>query len=182
MKRKEEINILIDLAIIFSLNAISTSLGTLKTIFLSKQTIKPVYVTTFLDALVFAYACKLMSASTGFFYILAFAMGRIAGVFIGDLIDKKIAIGLLEITVYKHAGEGKVLADQLRASGYSVTTEMGYGMEGKHRLVLNIIVTRRDFPELRELLFASGKVNMTIKNVAKVYGKVGCRRIASSNA
>ena len=174
--------ILIELAIIFVLNAISTSLGTLKTIFLSKQTIKPVYVTTFLDAMVFAYACKLMSTSTGFAFILAFALGRIAGVFIGNLIDKKIAIGLLEITVYKHTGEGKVLADQLRASGYSVTTEMGYGIEGKHRLVLNIIVTRRDFPELKKLLFKSGEVNMAIKNVTDVYGKVGYRRISSSRA
>ena len=100
----------------------------------------------------------------------------------GDLIDKKIAIGLLEITVYKHTGEGKVLADQLRASGYSVTTGMGYGIEGKHRLILNIIVTRKEFPELRELLLKSGRVNMAIKNVTKVYGKVGYRRISSSNA
>lgn len=148
----------------------------MRTIFLSKQTIKPVYVTTFLDALLFAYAFKLISVSSGFVFILVFAMGRIAGVFLGDLIDKKVAIGLLEITVYKHAEEGKVLADLLRAKGYSVTTEIGYGMEGKNRLVLNIITSRKDFPELKEILF-KGKINMAIKNVAKVYGKVGNKRI-----
>ncbi len=169
------------MAIIFVLNAISTSLGTLRTIFIIRQTIKPVYVTTFLDAMLFAYAFKLMTMSTGFVFILAFALGRIAGVLLGDLIDKKIAIGILEITVYKHTEEGKVLADQLRANGYSVTTGMGYGIEGKNRLVLNIIVTRKDFPELQELLFKSGKVNMAIKNVTKVCGKVGYRHISSDS-
>lgn len=164
---------LIDLTIIFVLNAISTSLGTLKTLFLSKQNIKPVYITTFLDSLVFAYAFKLVSNSSGFAFILAFAMGRIAGVFLGDLIDKKVALGLLEITVYKHPAEGKAVADKLRALGYSVTTETGYGLEGKHRLVLNIITARKDFPAIQKILSDDGKMNMLVKNVTKVYGKVG---------
>lgn len=165
------------LAMIFVLNAVSTSLGTLKAIFLSKQVIKPVYVTTFLDALIFAYAFKLIAESSGLLYILAFALGRIAGVFLANVIERKVAIGLLEITVYKHPQEGIALADQLRAEGFSVTTMMGHGVEGKNRLLLNIISPRRDFSELKELLFINGKVNMSIKDVTKVSGKLGYRSI-----
>lgn len=147
-------------------------------IFLRRQTIKLAYMTTFVDAMVFSYAFKFMSMSSGFIFVLVFALGRIAGVFLGNLIDKKLAIGLFEITVYKHPEGGKALADQLRVNGYSVTTETGYGVEGKNRLVLNIIVTRKDFPELRELLLRSGKVNMVVKNVTEVCGKVGYRHIS----
>lgn len=170
---------IIDILIIFMLNTISTSLGTLKTIFLSKQIIKPVYFTTFIDAMIFAYAFKLIADSSGFVYILAFALGRITGVFLGNLIERKVAIGLLEITVFKPIQEGKDLADKIRAQGYSVTTTVGYGIEGKNRLVLNIISLRRDFPELKKLLFRDGKVNMSIKNVVKVSGKLGYKYIPS---
>lgn len=171
---------IIQLAIVFALNAVSTSLGTLKAIFLSKQIIKPVYVTTFIDAVIFAYACKLVADSSGPLYVLVFALGRIAGVFIGNAIEKKVAIGLVEITAYKHPQEGKVLADELRARGYSVTTMVGYGLEGKSRLVLNIIIPRRDLSEVKELLIESGNVNMSIKDVLSVSGKVG--RVSISSA
>lgn len=164
---------IIQLLLIFMLNAISTALGTLKAIFLSKQIIKPVYLTTFLDALIFAYAFKLIADSSGLIYVLAFALGKTAGIFLGSLIDRKVAIGLLETTVYKHPEEGIILADQLRARGYSVTTLMGYGIEGRDRLLLNIISPRKDFPELKKLLYMDGKVNMSIKGITKVSGKVG---------
>ena len=149
----------------------------LRAIFINKQAIKSVYLTTFLDSIVCIYTFKLISASSGLAFILAFALGRIAGIFLGNLIDKRLAIGLLEITVYKHVAEGKLFADQLRSEGYSVTTEMGYGIEGKNRLILIITVNRRDFPELKDLILKSGKVNMSIKNVMEVYGKIGKKHI-----
>ena len=49
------------LAIVFCLNCLSTSLSTLKTMFLSNRIIAPVYITTFLDALIVAYAFRLVA-------------------------------------------------------------------------------------------------------------------------
>jgi uncharacterized protein YebE (UPF0316 family) len=161
------------LVILFCLNCISTGLSTLKTIFLSNRIIVPVYVTTFLDAVIFAYAFRLVATSSSIDYILVFALGRIAGVSLGNLIEKKLAVGLLEVTVYKHPKEGKIVADRLRDKGYSVTTGMGYGLQGKDRLVLNIIIPRKNLPELQESLEEYGQVNMAVKNVTGVSGKVG---------
>ncbi len=172
---ERRIMMLIEIAIVFILNAVSTCLGTLKTIFLSKQIIKPVYAAVFLDAFIFAYAFKLIAESSGFVYILAFALGRLSGVFIGNFIENKIAIGLLEVTVYKHIEDGIKLADELRRSGYSVTTEKGYGLQGRERLVLNIILPRKELPELQETLSQTGKLNMMIKNISRTYGKIGAR-------
>lgn len=172
--RREECILLQQLLILFSLNCVSTGLSTLKTIFLSNRIITPVYITTFLDAIIVAYAFRMVATSSSLSYVIVFALGRIAGVRLGNVIEEKIAVGLLEVTVYKHPEEGKIVADELRTKGYSVTTEIGYGLEGKDRLVLNIIVPRRHFPELKEILEQYGKVNMAVKPVTRVSGKVGC--------
>ncbi|MDD2421212.1 MAG: hypothetical protein PHU78_03530 [Heliobacteriaceae bacterium] len=102
--------------------------------------------------------------------------------FLGNLIEGKLALGLLEVTVYKHPEDGKIIADELRSYGYSVTTEIGYGIEGKSRLVMNIIVSRKDFPALKHVLANHGQVNMVVKPVAKVSGKVGAKKIPAVNS
>lgn len=164
---------IIDLAIIFLLNTLSTCLGNLKANFLSQKALKPVYVTTFLDAIIFAYAFKLIAGSSGYGYVVSFALGRIFGVFLADKIEKKLAMGLLEIDVHKDSVAGKILADKLREIGYSVTTTIGYGEYGKQKLVLTITLPRKQFQGLKEILQQDGKVNMTVKAVSKTYGKIG---------
>ncbi|MDD2620992.1 MAG: hypothetical protein PHC92_10030 [Syntrophomonadaceae bacterium] len=150
----------------------------MKTLFLSRQVIKPAYVTTFLDALIIAYAFKLVAESSGISYIIAFAIGRIAGIFLGNLIENKLAIGLLEVSVFKHPQAGKGLADKLRNIGFSVTTSVGYGMEGRERLILNIILPRKQFPHLEECLQLDGSYNMSVKSINKAYGKIAVQHIA----
>ena len=172
------LNSIIDLLIIFALNVFSTCLGNLKTTFLAQKAIKPVYVTTFIDAVVFVYAFKLITSSSGYGYILSFALGKIFGVFLANKIEKKLALGLVEIEVYKHLGAGKILADKLRNQGYSVTTTVGYGTDGKE-LILKVILPRKEFPDFHELMEQNGKVNMSVKSITRTYGKIGGIRMAA---
>lgn len=166
-------SMLVNLLIIFGLNVFSTCLGNLKSNFLAMKAIKQVYVITFLDALVFVYAFRLITASDGYAFVLCFALGRLCGVFLANKIEKNMAVGLIEIDVYKHLEPGKLLADNLREQGYSVTTTLGYGKEGKPRLVLTTVLPRRQFPAFRSIIEQDGSVNMAIKTVSKAYGKVG---------
>lgn len=166
-------NIIVNLCIIFGLNVFSTCLGNLKTTFLAQRSIKHVYVITFIDALVFVYAFKLITASSGYAYILCFALGKIFGVFLANKIEKEMAIGLIEIDVYKHPEQGKYLADTLRGQGYSVTTTLGYGKEGRERLILTTVLPRKQFPAFHSLIEQDGKVNMSVKAISRAYGKVG---------
>jgi len=170
-----------ELLIIFTLYTITTCLGNLRSVFLSQQAIKPVYLTTFIDAVIFTYAFKLIASSTGYGYVLAFALGRIFGVFLADKLEKKLAIGLLEVNIYKHPESGKILADKLRNAGFSVTTTIGYGLEGKQRLILTIILPRKQFSELKECVDQDGLVNMSIKTITKTYGKIGIRTMIAGN-
>jgi len=167
------INTIIALLIIFTLNVFSTCLGNLKTVFLAQKAIKPVYLITFVDAMVLVYAFKLISNSSGYGFILAFALGKILGVYLANRIEQVLALGLLEIEVYKPTESGKILADTLRARGYYVTTSLGYGIEGKERWILTIILPRKEFPGLHALIEQDGKVNMSVKSITKTYGRVG---------
>jgi len=164
--------LLINMAVIFTLNAVSTTLGNLKTMLLTKGTAKrAVYITTFIDALVCAITLKVIADFSGIICILAFASGRLCGVYWGTHIEKKLALGTLEVNIYKHPQEGLALADTLREMGYSVTTYSGQGINGTKRLDLTIIIPRRELGNLREVL--GDKINMTIKDVSKTYGKIG---------
>lgn len=166
-------NTFVNLIIILVLNILGSCLKNLNTVFMSQNAIKPVYITTFIDSVVFLYAFKLTTTSSGFAFVLVFALGKLLGVFLGNKIEKKLAYGLLEVDVYKHTEQGKVLADALRNQGYSVTTTVGYGVEGLERLMLKIILPRNCFSDLHELLKKDGNVNMSIKTISNVYGKVG---------
>lgn len=135
--------------------------------------IRPVYITVMLDALIFLYTVRLVAAGGELTYFFAFALGRVCGVFLGNIIDNKLALGTIEITVNKHLDEGMMLADTLRDKGYSVTTFKGYGMEGKERLVLSIVTPRKRLAEVTDILHSDGKVNMSVKDITKTYGKVG---------
>ena len=164
---------IVNLIIIFLLNAISNCLGTLKTLFISKQMIRPVYFVVFSDALLFSYAFKLVSDSSDVIYILAFAFGKVFGIYLADIIEKKIAIGLLEVSVYADREKGKEMADYLRGQGYSVTTYIGFGMKGKGRLIINIIVKRKEYERLKSMLDEfNANITMMVTEIRSATGKL----------
>lgn len=173
LKNAIPLGLAINLVLIFILNASSVCLGTLKTLFLNKRFMHPAYLTTFLDALICGYALKMIASSSGLAFILSFGLGRIFGVYLGSWIDNKLALGTAEVTVYKEdLYEGIKTADNLRSLGFPVTTGKGYGIEGQERLVLNIIIKRKDLPRLQEVLNSQGKVNAVVRDVDRALGKV----------
>jgi uncharacterized protein YebE (UPF0316 family) len=163
----------VNLIIIFLLNAISNCLGTLKTLFISKQMIRPAYFVVFSDALLFSYAFKLVSDSSDMIYILAFAFGKVFGIFLADIIERKMAIGVLEVSVYTRREKGRKIADFLRRQGYSVTTHIGFGMKGKERWIINIIVKRKDFEKLNAVLAGFNEnITMSVTEIRSITGKL----------
>ena len=164
---------IVNLIIIFLLSAVSNCLGTLKTLFMSKQMIKPVYFVVFSDALLFSYTFKLVSDSSNAVYILVFALGKVFGIFLADIIERKMAIGLLEVSVYAGREKGKEMADSLRSQSYSVTTHIGFGMKGKGRIVLNIIVKRKDYERLNSILTGfNANITMSVAEIRTVTGNL----------
>jgi uncharacterized protein YebE (UPF0316 family) len=171
-----------NLIIIFLLNTLSNCIGTLKTIFISKQMSKPAYFVAFSDAVLFSYTLKLVSDSSNPTFILVFAFGKVFGMYIADWIEKKMALGLLEIAVYTNKQNGKELADFLRSQNYSVTTQIGYGLNGKEKLLINIIIKRKDYDKLRKLLKEYNEnVTMAVTEIKNITGKLAKEKIMNNS-
>ncbi len=60
----------------------------------------PVYMVVFVDAMIFATVVTKVTSSKGFHYTAAYAMGRTVGVFIGNKIEERLALGILEVDIF----------------------------------------------------------------------------------
>jgi len=160
--------------VIFSLNFISNSLKTLKTILISKKIIKPAYIVVFLEAIILALGFKMIAQSEGVAFLLAFALGKAAGVWFGNFLENLMALGVLEVTVFAKKEKAKRIADALRDMGYSVTTHKGYGYAGLERFAINITIRRRELPLLKDILKKYGYVEatMVIRELESFSGKI----------
>lgn len=164
---------LITLIIVFCLNVISNTLGTLKTIFIAKKIMKPAYLVIFVDSIVFAYGFKMIATENSFWLIIAFSAGKVVGAYIADVIDSKMAFGLLEVTIYAKKEKALEMADALRNIGFSVTTVKGYGMHGHDRFEVNIALKRKEFELIHEFLKKYGYTNTTmlVREISSFTGK-----------
>ncbi|PKM89617.1 MAG: hypothetical protein CVU87_04835 [Firmicutes bacterium HGW-Firmicutes-12] len=160
--------------LIFLLNAVGNSLSTLKTIFLAKNIIKPVYIIVFLDAVIFFSTISQVSQENGFLYLFAFALGKTSGTWAGSFIENRMALGIVEISLYAKVEKAIAIADAMRQKGYSVTTYKGYGNNGQPRFEVNITMMRKEIPCLQEILVENGLGNATmiIRGIDSVEGKI----------
>ena len=134
--------------------AISDTLATLKTIFVSRKFMKPVYFVVFINAVIFILVVsKVVEDEYGFYYALAFAAGKTLGVYFGSLVEERMALGILEINVFSNSQERMIdIADYLRKLGYSVNTHNVYGFNGKRRYVTDIMIRRKWIGQLKQIL------------------------------
>lgn len=164
----------IGILFVFLLNIAASTMGVLNTILISKKIMKPVYAVMFVDAIVFTTGLKMVSNGDSFYFILAFAAGKVIGAFCANQIEDKLALGVLEVNVFAKAEKAFQMADALREMGYGVTTIKGYGPEGTKRFSLDVTIKRKELDLLKEILekFGYDDATMTIKEIKKVTGKI----------
>lgn len=157
------------------INAVSNTVGTLKTIFSTKRFVKPLYVVTFIDAVIFATIMKQIASGNGLYFILAFAIGKVIGVYFADKLETKMALGILEIDFYLNNKQKMIdIADSLREMGYSVNTSIIYGNKGLKRYRIEVTMLRKEVPVLHAVLRKHDYEDPTlsVKEVSKVQGKI----------
>ena len=163
------------MAIIFAMT-VSDLLATLKTIFLAKKILRPVYVVVFINALIFVLVVsKIVSNEEGLYYALAFATGKALGVFVGGQIEKRMAIGIYEIDVFFNNKEKVIdVADRLREKGYSVNTHDAYGIHGRKRYIVGVTIKRKWLKQFKNVLreMTGKEPTMVIREVNDVHGKI----------
>jgi len=155
---------LVQLGILFIGSAISNTTGTLKNNFTVKGYIKPMYVTTFLDAVIFALVTKGMISGSGILHTLVYAFGRVLGSYIARKMEAKIALGVMEVDVlFNNKVKATQIADELREMGYSVESMVESGYKGRKRRLLRVTINKKDVEILKETLAKHGYKKPTLK-------------------
>jgi uncharacterized protein YebE (UPF0316 family) len=165
------------------ITAFTNVLATLKTILMSKKIMNPVYILVFVDAMIFATVIAQMSSSKGIHFTIAYALGRTMGVFVGGKIEERLALGILEVDVFLNNKYKMVqMAEKLRESGYTVNNFLARGNNGEKRYKVEVVINRKEFKILEEIMDECGVYNPTlkIKNLSKVNGKITTARVKTA--
>ncbi len=135
----------------------------------------PVYLVVFVDAMIFATVVTKVTSSTGLHYTIAYACGRTVGVFIGNKVEERLALGILEVDMFlKNKSKMLKVKEMLCNEGYTVNSFLSKGLNGDNRYKIEVVIKRSEFKILEEIVEKCGVVNPTlkIKNLSKIYGKI----------
>lgn len=177
------LNIILGLIGLFMITALTNILATLKTILISKKIMNPVYLVVFVDAMIFATVVTKVTSSKGFHYTAAYALGRTVGVFIGNKIEERLALGILEVDIFLKNREKMIaIAEKLREEGYTVNNYLARGNHGGRRYKVEVVIKRNEFRILEGIMDSYGISNPTlkIKNLSKVHGKITTTRVKTT--
>ena len=173
-------NVMLVLVGLFLITAFTNVLATLKTILMSKKIMNPVYLLVFADAMIFATVVSRVTSADGIQFTIAYALGKTAGVYIGGKIEDRLALGVLEVDLFLN-DKSKVIeiANKLRKTGYTVNNSLVRGNNGKKRYQIEVVIKRKEFKILEDIIKEFGIVNPTlkVKTLSKVDGKITTTRL-----
>jgi uncharacterized protein YebE (UPF0316 family) len=116
--------------LIFCLRICDMSMDTLRVLFVVRGKKLPVWILGFLQSIIFVVAISsVLTGERNYLNILGYAAGFATGNIVGMLIESKLAIGHVLVTIISST-RGSSIAEKLRASGYAVTEIAGRGMNG----------------------------------------------------
>ncbi len=101
---------------------------------------------TAITALFWVYATSivLLDFANDPYKLIAYALGQAIGMYLGSLVEGKIAIGnILLYIIIEEEKEDKII-DYLKANGYGFTTVKARGYEDKPRKLLMIMCKRKN--------------------------------------
>jgi uncharacterized protein YebE (UPF0316 family) len=136
---------------IFVLRVADMSLDTLRLLFVVRGRKKLAWVLGFMQSLIFVIAISsVLTNLKNPLTILGYAAGFATGNVIGMMIEERLAIGFIQLTIVSPR-RGAAIAEMLRGHGYAVTELSGRGLSGMVS-ILNVSVMRRKLIEAETLI------------------------------
>jgi uncharacterized protein YebE (UPF0316 family) len=129
------------------------TLATLRIIFIARgqKVLAPLF--GFAEIMIWLFAIgKTMQNLDDPACFLAFALGFTLGNYLGILIEKRLAMGMVNVRIITHRA-AQDLIEGLRAASFGVTCVEGQGATGRVQIVLTV-VKRRQLPEVVALIEA----------------------------
>ena len=127
-------------------------LTTLRTTFVVKGQSKEASMIALAEALIYVISLGIVfSDLENKLNMIAYAIGFSGGIFLGGMLEKKLAIGYRAVNV-SLLEKNDELVDRLRNEGFGVTVFVGEGRKNENRYRLDIIAKRSREKELMNLL------------------------------
>ena len=98
---------------------------------------------------------------------VAYGIAFVIGIYIGIVVEDKLALGLSQIEVIAEFEKAKEITIKLREQGYAVTTFFCEGLEGK-KLAIIAKVHRKDIPVTMDLLKEYENLFVTVTDIKKL--------------
>ncbi len=141
--------------VIFLLRVGDMALDTVRVLFVVRGKKKLAWVLGFFQSLIFVIAITsvLTDILANPLKILGYAAGFATGNVIGMLIEERLAIGHVHISIISPS-RGHAVADAIRASGFAVTVVPAQGKSGMVSLLL-VNVLRKDVDRIETIVLES---------------------------
>lgn len=165
-------------ALILFAKIVEVSLGTVRTVLITKGERKIGAAIGFFEVLLWMYiAANVLTNITSdplkaVFYALGFALGN----YFGSMIEEFIGIGLSEIVVIVKDEHGGPLSEYLRRKNFAVTMVEGIGMSKSRRMLF--LFTQRKRVKEAVTLIKEKQANavITVSETKPLYGGYGLLR------
>lgn len=136
---------------IFALRVGDMSLDTIRVLFVVRGRKKLAWILGFLQSLIFVIAISsVLTNLKNPLSILGYAAGFATGNVVGMLIEERLAIGFIQLTIVSPK-RGSAVAEMLRQHGYAVTELSGRSLSGMVS-ILNVSVMRKQLVEVEMLI------------------------------
>lgn len=139
----------IEILIIFIAKTVEVSMGTLRIILIGKGYKKEGAILSFFEILLWVFVASrvIIGIYEQPLKGVAYASGYACGVFIGSMIENRLAFGKIVIQVIAPLESGDKICDALRNDGLGVTKIIGHG-KNEIRDILKIYTNRRGHADI----------------------------------
>lgn len=134
-----------ELLLILFAKIIEVSIATIRIILIGKGYRKPGSLLAIVEILLWVFIASKVILGIAEYPMkgIMYAIGFASGIYIGSLIEDKIAVGKILINVIVDYDSGKEITKFLRSSGYGVTVMEGQGKDSA-RMVMMVFANRKN--------------------------------------
>lgn len=158
-----------ELLMIFSAKIIEVTIGTMRVILITKGYRKPGTVLAIFEILLWVFIASRVIMGIvdypmkGIVYSIGFAFG----VYIGSLLETRLAVGKILIYVIVDHDSGKSLTEMLRSLGHGVTALDAHGKDQK-RMVLMIFANRKNKQTIIDVIESLNEKAVIVANEVSI--------------
>ncbi|MCX5775315.1 MAG: DUF5698 domain-containing protein [Firmicutes bacterium] len=160
------------LVFIFLAQIAQVTIGTVEVILINKGYRKSGTVLSLVEILLWVFVASRVLGDITVYPLegITYALGYTAGVYVGSVLEQKLAFGKVLIQTITTVEKGPILATQLRGLGCGVTVVDASG-KVESRKILMVIANRRGSEKITEQIKRTDPAAMIIQN--EVGGVVG---------